>query len=291
VSATSGATRPWTRRVSAAIVDRVAAGSGSRAALQFLLATAGRVSRLRLVLSAAIGLGLTLLAPLALHWYARGVPRTPSISLLAAPLVLTMAIVAGWRVVMAMPSELPARWVFRATPADAFAGRVAARRFIYAAGVLVPLGLFAPVWLVLWGAAAWPPLANALLAGGILVEAHLWGFAGMPCTRAMAVSDSNVQGRWPFYAAGLAGYALVLPLLEVWLSRRASAWVIAPVLLAAHVVVRAMSREAARVNVLTGDHRGPIMLDLPLLPRNTTSGPASGRALREARLPTEIPHA
>ena len=291
VSAVSGAARPWTRRVSAAIVERVAVGSGSRAALQFLLATAGRVPRLRLVLSAAIGLGLTLLAPLALHWYARGVPRTPSVSLLAAPLVLTMAIVAGWRVVMAMPSELPARWVFRATPADAFAGRVAARRFIYAAGVLVPLGLFAPSWLVLWGAAAWPLLANALLAGGILVETHLWGFAGMPCTRAMAVSDSNVQGRWPFYAAGLASYALVLPLLEVWLSRRASAWVIAPVLLAAYGGVRAMSREAARVNVLTGDHRGPIMLDLPLLPRSPVAGTASARALREARLPTEIPHA
>ena len=205
VAAGGPATRPWTRLVSSMMVDRLSADSGTRAALQFLMATAGRVARLRLVLSAAVGLGLTLVAPLALYWITNGVPRSPSVSLLAAPLVLTIPLVAGWRVVIAMPAELTARWVFRATPMEGFAGRAAARRFIFALGVLVPVALFAPAWIALWGfTSAWQFAVNALLAGAILVDAHLWGFAGMPCTRPLAVSDSNLQGRWPFYGIGFA---------------------------------------------------------------------------------------
>ena len=151
VAAGGPATRPWTRLVGAMMVDRLTADSGTRAALQFLMATAGRVARLRLVLSAAVGLGLTLVAPLALYWITNGVPHSPSVSLLAAPLVLTIPLVAGWRVVLAMPAELTARWVFRATPMEGFAGRTAARRFIFALGVLVPVALFAPAWIALWG--------------------------------------------------------------------------------------------------------------------------------------------
>ena len=181
------------------MVDRLAADSGTRAALQFLIATAGRVGRFRLVLSAAIGLSFTLIVPIALYWIARGVAGPPSVSLLAAPLLLTIPLVAGWRIVMAMPSELTARWVFRSTPMEGFAGRAAARRLIFSFGVLVPVSLSAPAWVALGETTmAWPFVANAVIAGGILVEAHLWGFAGMPCTRPMAVSDSNLQGRWPF---------------------------------------------------------------------------------------------
>lgn len=291
VTAGSGATRPWTRLVSAAIVERLAFDSSPRAALQFLLATAGRVSRFRLVLSGAVGLGLTLLAPLALYWYARGLPDAPSLSLLAAPLLLTVPLVAGWRVIMAMPSELPARWVFRATPMDGFAGRVAARRFIYAGGVLAPLAIFAPAWIALWGLSTWPFVVNALLAGGILVEAHLWGFAGMPCTRPMAVSDSNLQGRWPFFAAGLVAYVVGIPLIELWTAGRSFDWLVTVVLAAGGIVGRTLSDEAARVNLITGDHRGPILLNLPLLPRTLPRTRSSAHVASETKLPTEIPHA
>ena len=152
------------------------------------------------MLSAAVGLGLTLVAPIALYWIARGVPAAPSLSLLAAPLLLSIPLVAGLRVVVAMPSELTARWVFRAAPTEGFAGRAAVWRFIFALGVLVPVVLFAPAWIAFWGiTTAWQFVVNALLAGAILVDAHIWGFAGMPCTRPLSVSDSNLQGRWPFY--------------------------------------------------------------------------------------------
>ena len=292
VAAGGAATRPWTRLVSAMTVDRLTADSGTRAALQFLMATAGRVARLRLVLSAAVGLGLTLVAPLALYWMTSGVPRSPSLSLLAAPLLLTIPLVIGWRVVTAMPAELTACWVFRATPMEGFAGRAAARRFILLLGVLGPLALFSPAWIVLWGiTAASQFVANALLAGAILVDAHLWGFAGMPCTRPLAVSDSNLQGRWPFYGFGLLCYALGVPAIEVWTAGHSSAWLVTIGLLVVYHVVGSLSSDAARINVLTNDHRGPILLDLPPLPPKSARQRRASLVMAERRQPPEIPHA
>ena len=292
VAAGGPVTRPWTRRLSAMMVERLTTDSGTRAALQFLMATAGRLARLRLVLSAAVGLGLTLVAPLALYWTTNGVPRSPSVSLLAAPLLLTIPLVTGWRVVTAMPAELRARWVFRATPMEGFAGRAAVRRFIFVLGVLVPLALFCPAWVVLWGiTAASQFVANALLAGAILVDAHLWGFAGMPCTRPLAVSDSNLQGRWPYYGFGLLCYALGVPIIEVLTAGHSSAWLVTIGLVAVYYVVSSLSTDAARINVLTNDHRGPILLDLPPLPPTSTKRRPVSRVMAKSSLPPEIPHA
>jgi hypothetical protein len=291
VAAGSAATNPWTRRISSTIVDRLAADSGTRAALQFLLATAGRVSRFRLVLSAGVGLGFTIIAPLGLYWMATGAPRRPSVSLLAAPLLLTIPLVSGWRVVIAMPSELTARWVFRSTSMKGFSGRAAARRFIFALGILMPVSVFAPAWAVLWGMTpAWQFAANALLAGGVLVEAYLWGFAGMPCTRPMAVSESNLQGRWPFYTIGLLAYAVGIPLLEVWTAGHSSAWLVTTALVAVYCVVRTLSNDAAWVNLVTNDQRGPILLNLPILPRTPKSGKPAPR-VTVRNVPPEIPRA
>lgn len=282
VAGGGAATRPWTRLISSTVIDRLAADSGTRAALQFLIATAGRVGRFRLVLSGAAGIGLTLLTPVALYWFARDLPGAPSVSLLATPHLLTIPLVAGWRVVMAMPSELTARWIFRCTPTEGFAGRAAARRFLYVFGVLVPVAVSAPAWVALWGLmTALPLVANALLAGGVVVEAHLWGFAGMPCTRPMAVSDSNLQGRWPFYGFGLLVYALGLPAIEVWSAGHPSKWLVTTALIAAYCLVRTLSNDAARVNVLTDNQRGPILLDLPLLPRASSGRRTATRIMAE----------
>ena len=292
VAAGGQATRPWTRRASSMLVERLAAQPDTRAALQFLIATAGRVSRFRLVLSGTIGLGLTLVAPVVLYWIARPLPDRPSLSLLSAPLLLTIPLVAGWRTVIAMPSELPARWVFRAMPLAGFAGRAAARRFMFAAGVLVPVAIAGAVWLALWGiGVAWPLVANALLAGAILVEALLWGFAGIPCTRPMAVSESNLQGRWPYYATGLVAYALGIPILEVLTAGHGSRWLITAGLAGVYCLVRMLSNEAAQINVVTEDQRGPILLDLYMLPRAPVPGRSAARIVADRRAQSEVPRA
>ena len=292
VAAGGPATRPWTRRASSMMVERLAAQPDTRAALQFLIATAGRVSRFRLVLSGAVGLGLTLVAPMVLYWIARPLPRGPSVSLLAAPLLLTIPLVAGMRAVIAMPSELPARWVFRSTPLAGLAGRAAARRFMCAVGILVPVAMAGAVWAALWGiGVALPLVANAVLAGGILVEALLWGFAGIPCTRPMAVSESNLQGRWPYYSMGLVAYALGIPILEVLTSGHGSRWLITAGLAGVYCLVRILSNEAARINVVTDDQRGPILLDLYMLPRAPAGGRPAAPALGDRGPRSGIPRA
>jgi hypothetical protein len=152
--------------------------------------------------------------------------------------------------------------------------------------------LTASAWVAFWGmATAWPFVVNALLAGGILVEAHLWGFAGMPCTRALAVSDSNLQGRWPFYAFGLVAYALGLPAIEVWTAGHPSGWLVTIGLVAAYWLARTLSNDAARVNVLTNDQRGPILLDLPMLPPASKGGGPGARVMANSSVPREIPRA
>jgi hypothetical protein len=277
VAAGAVATRPWTRSVGSWNVRLLATKPGTRAALQFLIATAGRVSRFRLVLSAAVGLGLTLVAPIALYWMARGGPARPQVSLLAVPLLLTIALVAGLRVIVAMPSELAAGWMFRSTPLEGFAGRVAARRLLFVFGVLAPIAMAMPVWVAFWGmAAAWPFVVNTLLAGGILVEAHLWGFAGVPCTRPMAVSDSNLQGRWPFYAIGLLVYGVGIPGIEAQTAGHWSAWLLTIVLLTAYFVLRTTSDEAARINVVTDYQRGLLLLDLARVPQAAAGARPAG---------------
>ncbi len=258
--------------VGAWLVRVLAASHGTRAALQFLIATAGRLGRFRMVMSAALGLGLALIAPIVLYLMSRGVPNKPSLSMLAAPALLSVTLVAGWRIVTAMPAELPARWVFRSTQMDPFTGRTAVRRMMFTAGVLAPLVLFAPAWILFWGVgASWPLMANALVAGGILVEAHLWGFAGMPSSRPMAVSDSNIQGRWPFYGLGLMVYVVTVSQLGIRAAGHIYQWLLLAVLAAGYVTVRSLSDDAARVNVITDDFNGLIILDLatvaPALPK------------------------
>jgi hypothetical protein len=205
---------------------------------------------------------------------------------------LTIPLVAGWRVVVAMPSELAARWVFRSTPMEGFAGRAAVRRLIFALGVVAPVVVCAPVWVALWGlATAGPFVVNGLVAGGMLVEAHLWGFAGMPCSRPMAVSDSNLQGRWPFYAAGLLAYALGIPVLEVILAGHSTEWALTTGLAAGYGVARTLSNDAARINVVTDDQRGLLVLDLAAASLPTRGERPAGRASAERDAQREVPHA
>lgn len=266
VAATGSATHRWNRWLSSRVIDLLATDASTRGALQFVVATAGRVGRFRLVLSGAIGLGCAVIGPIVLYWIAQGVPAAPQASMLALPLLVTTTLVAGWRVVLAMPSELSAGWVFKSTPVEGFVGRAAVRRLVFVLGVAAPVAVFAPWWVTRWGLApAWLPIANTLIAGGILVEAHLWGFVGIPCTRLLAVSDSNLQGRWPFYAIGLLVYALGIPTIEVWSSGQGAAWVLTAGLVAGYAVARRLSDDAARVKVLTDDSSGLILLDLTVV--------------------------
>lgn len=273
------------------LVGVLAEAPDIQAALQFLTATTSRVGRFRLIMAAALGVAAVagILASLlwtAGEWTLGAWALRPDVLLLAVPLLVSIPIVAGWRVVAAIPSELNANWIFATTPVDALAGRSAVARLTCLAGVLVPVALVAPVWMTTWGVVASVPfVVNTLLAGGILVEAHLWGYTGMPCTRPLAASDANLQGRWPFYVFALVVYTLALPVIEASLQGWVSRSVVMAALAIAFAVVRHLSLSATRFNLATDDHRGLILLGLTFHPASPTAPPAS------ASLAKEVPRA
>ena len=76
-----------------------------------------------------------------------------------------------------------------------------------------------------------------------------------------------MQGRWPFYVAGVLGYVLGLPILEVWLAGHPAGLLVTIALAAGWSLVRAWSDDAACVNVLTDYQRGLLLLDLTAVPK------------------------
>ena len=263
--------RPGLRRLLARIPAMLSRALPTQAAIQFALATFGRVSRQRLVVSAGIGLGLAAMTPIALAWLARP-PGPPSqrltLALAAAPLVLIMCFITALRVAASAPAELPARWAFAVAPAPAMAGRDALRRILLGVGVLPIAGLFAMIWWYQFGFL--PALGHAavtITAGLLLVEIHSWGVVAIPCTRPIDPGAVNLHARWPAYVLGLVVFCGELPQAEVALARTALGLpVLVMVMLALWLVIRRGSAAAARVTMASEDRDPLLLLDLSAPP-------------------------
>jgi hypothetical protein len=151
--------------------------SPSQGAVQFALATLGRVNGHRLVMTMAVGLGLVVVVPAVLVWIPSDMaahPTRPSLTLLAAPLVLTYFAQAGLRIALALPSTLSARWLFSSAPTPMFYGREAARGLLLGLGVAPPMLAAAIAWSAMWGpAVVIPNLIVMAVAGWLLAEIHL----------------------------------------------------------------------------------------------------------------------
>jgi hypothetical protein len=255
-----------------------------RGALQFTLAALARTHQQRLILAVTVGAGLAIVMPAAVlyleganlgFWTHRGW-RPPPVSLVAAPLLWNFVIVCGMRAAMALPSELPAAWLFSVAPAPMFVGRHAARSLLVLPGVILPLAVAALVWYRVWPAGL---VTGALVAEALammaVVDGALWGFVGIPCAKPLTPHRSGLASRWPALLVVLYVYAYLFP---QWLgAATVFHWVtvlIPPALLFAGV--HAGSKSAARANALSGDPHGYLTLDL-----NVTT----------AQLHRSVPHA
>jgi hypothetical protein len=255
-----------------------------RGALQFTMAALARTHQQRLILAVTVGAAIAVVTPAAVlfleganlaFWTHRGW-RPPPVSLVAAPLLWNFAMVCGMRVAMALPSELPAAWLFSVAPAPIFVGRNAARSLLVLPGVVLPLAVAAPVWYSVWPAGL---VTGALVAEALammaVVDGALWGFVGIPCAKPLAPQRSGLASRWPALLVLLYFYAYLFP---QWLgAATVVSWAIVllpPALLFAGV--HAGSKSAARANALSGDPHGYLKLDL-----NVTA----------AQLHRSVPHA
>lgn len=201
------------------VLPRVLArDSTTRAAVQFLLATLGRVERHRFVVAMAAGIGLAFAVPIAiasaelmdhpLSW--RSVP------LISIPYYVTACLAAGLRFAAVLPGDLRAGWIFEVTAPNRWRARAALWRVMFLFAVVTPQVGFLPVAWHAWG--AWFALGNlaaALAMGALLIEAMLWRTVAVPCGEAWRPRPGHLRTWWPAYFFAFLFFTGVSPALAL----------------------------------------------------------------------------
>jgi hypothetical protein len=232
--------------------------SRQTAIVHFSIRTLMRSSQHRIILAFYWGIGFAM-TTVFLSLSTRGLRSSPlsieslwhdrSVPLIVSSLVMLMTAVLGARVVLALPRDLRANWIFRITPlrgGTEFLG--ARRRALFALSVLPVWTLSAAVFLT-----AWPtrPAAGHLLVigllGATLVELFLYG------TRKIPFACSYLPGKSTFGAGFWVAASFVVMLiglfsyLERWTLDTPEAFailvgVLGIVWLSAHLVTSAQAK-------------------------------------------------
>lgn len=201
---------PFSRVVSASVRTLFVRHPTEQAICAFTLRVFARSRRHRMLMALYLGSALafivTSILPAVLR-HDRTILAGPTIASLAPPLILSAALAIGFRALLAIPVDLPARWIFRTTPLTP--GRVAAG--IHKAGlllVLIPVALTA--WLsaaALWDTSiAWRHVVFCTALSLLLVELLLLKFPGMPFARQYIPGASRFHVLWPFYLSCFLAY-------------------------------------------------------------------------------------
>ena len=190
----------------------------------FVLRAVARSSRHSMMMSIYVGAGLALMATSVIPAVARfgyDAFTQPGVAMLSPPLVLSVALAVGMRILMTLPVDLPARWVFQTTglvPRRVDAGVHKAMLLLVVPPVVLLAGISA--W-VLWGPAiAW---RHAIFCGCltlILCEVLLSSFTGAPMTRPYVPGRSRFHMWWAFYLTAFTTYCYTMAGLEGRLLRR-----------------------------------------------------------------------
>ena len=176
-----------TRLGSALIRTLVVRSTQERAMVSFVFRAISRSARhsmlMSLYIGAALALVVTTIAPDIVR-HGMAALATPHVAILAQPLVLSAALAGGVRILITIPAEMDARWIFRVTALRPQEADAAAHKTLLLL-VLTPVVAAAGVsgWL-LWG----PRLAmlHAAFCGSLsllLCEVLLIRYNAAPLTR------------------------------------------------------------------------------------------------------------
>ena len=146
----------------------------------------------------------------------------PGAAMMTMPLVLQFLLLAALRVVMAIPSEPKARWIFRLSePADR-SGAVAGARNAMLALVVFPTTAMALVQgLVFWSVGAALAHAVFVLAMGRLVAEILTPRTGkLPFACTYLPGKSRIFAMWPVYLLLFFIYTVAFAEINLALTRR-----------------------------------------------------------------------
>lgn len=189
----------------------------------FVLRAIARSGRHSMLMSIYLGGGLALMVTAVLPDLIRfgssalGEPRVPT---LALPLILSAALAVGVRIIITIPAEMGARWIFQTTG-------IAPRRADAAAHKAMLLVVLPPVVLtaaisaaVLWDRRlAVPHAAYCGALSLVLCELLLARYRGIPLTRPYVPGGSRFHMLWAFYLTAFLTYTFTATQFERTLMR------------------------------------------------------------------------
>lgn len=212
-------TRSWmTRFASAAARLLWIRRPEEQAIAAFLLRAISRSSRHSMLMSIYIGAGLAMMVTFVLPDLLRSgmaALAKPSLPVLALPLVLSVGLAVGVRILMTIPAEMPARWIFQTsaiTPRRVDAATHKALLLIVIPPVAIIAGLTAgTLWNLKLG------LAHAVFCSSLallLCEALLHRYRALPLTRPYVPGGSRFHMLWAAYFSLFLTYTFTSVSLE-----------------------------------------------------------------------------
>ena len=213
------------RRLAAATGSAIARDPVTRAVAGFtgrtLLRSRTHLMMLASYAGAAVAIVLAGLLPFVARTGLHGF-EVPTVAALSAPLVCNFIILAGLRVLFAIPIELKANWMFRLhAPDDRIARAVAGARIVLLLAAVVPIAAAsAVVGLAFWDVQT--ALLHGVFAGllGLLLaDVLLAGFRKIPFTCTYVPGRSRARSLLPIYLLAFGLYAYSLAGIEATLLR------------------------------------------------------------------------
>jgi len=254
-------------RLSRLVPRFIARQPTTRAAVQFLLATVGRVERHRFVVAMAVGAALAFAVPLGMSAVALlDVPlgwRT--VPLLAIPFYVTACLAVGLRFAAMLPGDLRASWVFEVLAPDRWLARAGLWRVMFVVAVCPVEIAFVPVAWRAWG--AWFAVNNlvaGLALGALLIEVLLWRTGAMPCADPWRPRPGHLRTWWPVYLLAFLIFTGLLPAVALLAVRQPLSLAIA----LGVVVLITMSLRFARLSTVIVEDNGDDAPKLEVLSLN-----------------------
>ncbi len=221
VETPSRSTRSWlTSAASAATRIVVVRQPKEQAIVGFLLRAITRSSRHTMLMAIYMGVGIALVMTFILSEFVRLGPAAltsplspwpsaaaPPMAVLVMPLVISAALACGVRILITIPAEMNARWVFQTAAITPYEADAAAHKALLL--MVVP-----PVMLVaalsaggLWGVAI--GTVHAVYCGALAVllcELALLTYRGIPLTRPYVPGGSRFHMLWAVYLSAFLTY-------------------------------------------------------------------------------------
>jgi hypothetical protein len=222
-------TRSWLARAAARIVrTTVVRRPEEQAIASFTLRAISRSGRHSMLMAIYVGVALALVSTVFITDFARFGQDTlisplvewrrragPPYAVLMTPLMLSAALAAGVRVVLGIPAEMPARWIFQTTALSARRADGAVHKTMLLIVMPPVVAAAAASGALLWGrdvAVAHSAFCAALTLA--LAELLLLSFRGVPLTRPYVPGRSRILVLWAFYLSAFLTYTYSMAALE-----------------------------------------------------------------------------